>query len=149
MATYDLHFQGVDEAELEGFKFFTRGFSRTVAVRGINKLLNFWTKMFLTPKGSVPTNLEEGTEFASLFGSNIVSMQALRDCVRLAINDCNDQIFEIQRATAPDIDETLKTAVLISFDQVSADRIDVYIGITNAEDQEATILVPLLATEGG
>jgi hypothetical protein len=144
---YDLHFQGVPEEELTGFKFFTRGFNRTVGVRGLNKLMNLWTKVFLTPKGSDPTNLERGTDFPNLFGSNIVAMQDVRDVVILSIQDCNKQIFELQRLNPPDTDETLKTAVLQEFTRLAADRIEVYVGISNAKDEEATVLVPLL-TEG-
>lgn len=148
MAKFDFHIQGVPEDELTGFKFFTRAFNRTIAVRGVNKLLNLWTKVFLTPKGSDPTNLERGTDFASLFGANVTRAQDVRDVVLLSIEDCNKQIFDLQRSSAPDVDETLKTAVLTQFTQVSVDRIGVYVGITNLKNEEATILIPLL-TQGG
>jgi hypothetical protein len=144
MATYDLHFQAVEEDKLEGFRFFTRGFNRTVAVRGVNKLLNIWAKIFLTPKGSDPTNLERGTDFAKLMGSNITSQQDVRDVVLLSISDCNKQIAEIQRVSPPDDDETLRTAVLLSFETPTADGIEVWVGISNVKNEEATILVPLL-----
>lgn len=144
---YDLHFQGVPEEELVGFKFFTRGFNRTIGVRGLNKLMNLWTKVFLTPQGSDPTNLERGTDFAGLFGSNITAMQDVRDVVLLSITDCNQQIFEIQRLSPPDTDETLRTAVLTSFTQLTADRIEVYVSISNVKGEEATTLIPLL-TQG-
>lgn len=148
MAKYDFHFQGVSEENLTGFKFFTRGFDRTVAVRGINKLMNLWLKIFLTPKGSDPTNLERGTEVPNLFGSNITSMQDVRDIVLLSIDDCNKQIFDIQRTDVPDVDETLKTAVLTKFQKVTADRIEVYVSLSNLKNEEATLVLPLL-TEGG
>lgn len=144
MPKYDLHFQGVPEDELRGFKFFTRGFNRTVAVRGINKLMNLWTKIYLTPKGSDPTNLERGTDMPGLIGSNIVSTQDIRDVVMLSVDDCNKQIFAIQRVKVPDVDETLRTAVLRTLQRVSADRIEIYIDISNVKNEEATILVPLL-----
>lgn len=147
MATYDLHFQAVEEDELVGFRFFTRAFNRTVAVRGVNKLMNLWTKLFLTPKGSDPTNLERGTDFAKLIGSNIVSVQDIRDVVLLSISDCNRQLAEIQRTTLPDDDETLRTAVLLNFETPTTDGIRVWIGITNVKNEEATVLIPLL-TEG-
>jgi hypothetical protein len=144
MAKYDFYFQGVPEDELTGFKFFTRGFDRTLGVRGVPKLLNLWTKIFLTPKGSDPTNLERGTDFSGLFGANIVSTSDVRDVVLLSVDDCNKQLFALQRTSLPDTDETLKTAVLRSLNQVSADRIDVYIDITNLKNQELTVLIPLL-----
>jgi hypothetical protein len=144
MPKYDLHFQAVDEAELEGFRFFTREFNRTVAVRGINKLLNLWTKVFLTPKGSDPTNLERGTDVARLIGSNITSAQDVRDVVLLSISECNRQIADIQRIRPPDEDEILRTAVLLSFETPTADGINVWVGISNVKNEEATVLVPLL-----
>jgi hypothetical protein len=144
MAKYDLHIQAVKEEELEGFRFFTRGFNRTVAVRGLNKLMNLWTKVFLTPKGSDPTNLERGTNFAKLMGSNITGDQDVRDVVLLSISECNKQIAEIQRTRPPDDDETLRTAVLLSFETPTTDGIRVWIGISNVKNEEATVLVPLL-----
>jgi len=147
MAKYDFYFQGIPEDELTGFKFFTRGFDRTIAVRGVPKLLNIWTKIFLTPKGSDPTNLERGTDFPGLFGANITSTSDVRDVVLLSIDDCNKQIFALQRVSLPDMDETLKTAVLRTLNRTAADRIDVYVDITNLKNQELTVLIPLL-TEG-
>ena len=147
MATFDLHIQVVDEANRDGFKFFTRGYNRSVGVRGINKLLVIWGKIFLTPKGSDPTNLERGTAFPALVGSNIVSQQDVRDVVMLAISDCNRQIAELQRVSLPDADETLRTAVLLQFNTQGEDGIEVWVGISNVKGEEATVLVPLLTEE--
>jgi hypothetical protein len=148
MAKYDLHIQTVEESELQGFKFFTRGFNRSIGVRGLNKLLNIWMKIFLTPKGSDPTNLERGTDFPALMGSNITSQQDVRDVVMLSISDCNKQLAEIQRVSPPeDDDETLRTATLLQFSTPTEDGIEVWVGISNVADEEATVLVPLL-TEG-
>ena len=144
MAKYDLHFQAIPEDELQGFKFFTRAFNRTIGVRGINKLLNLWTKMFMTTKGSDPTNLERGTEFPLLIGSNITSIQDVRDIVMLSIGDCTAQITELQRVDTPDPDETLRTAVLLQFESDARDRIDVRVGITNVANEEAAVLIPTL-----
>ncbi|MBU1891230.1 hypothetical protein KJ782_07170 [Patescibacteria group bacterium] len=141
---YDFHFQGVAPADLTGFKFFTRGFSRTVAVRGINKLINVWTKLFLTSKGSDPTDIDRGTTFPALIGSNITDAQGLRDVVLLAIADCNAQLQVLQRQSIPDLDETLRSATLTQFGQLTPDGIQVYIGITNMKDEQASILLPLL-----
>jgi hypothetical protein len=144
---YDFFFTGVPEDELTGFKFFTRGFDRTLSVRGATKLINIWMKTFLTPKGSDPTNLERGTDFSGLFGANITNVSDVRDVVLLSIDDCNKQIFTMQRTSLPPDDETLKTAVLTSMDKKAADRIDVYVTISNVKNKEIVILVPLL-TEG-
>lgn len=141
---FDLHFQTVDEANRVGFRFFTRAFNRTVGVRGVNKLRNLWTKILLTPKGSDPTNLERGTDFPALIGSNIISQDDVRDVVLLAISDCNEQIAKLQRTVLPDADETLRTATLLQFSVPSEDGIEVWIGLTNVKGESATILIPLL-----
>jgi hypothetical protein len=77
-------------------------------------------------------------------GSNITGDQDVRDVVLLSISECNKQIAEIQRTRPPDDDETLRTAVLLSFETPTTDGIRVWIGISNVKNEEATVLVPLL-----
>ena len=141
--TYDFYFEAVPEGHT-GFKFFTRKYDRAIAVTGVAKLLNTWTKMFLTVKGSDPTNLDGGTDFAKLMGSNIESQQDLRDVTLLSISDCNAQIKSIQRMNPVEDSAMLQDATLLNFEQASPDRIDVWIGITNMQNTSATILVPLI-----
>lgn len=139
--TYDLYIQGVPESEISGFRFLTRQFDRTIAVRGMDKLVIKWMHIFLTPKGTDPTNLDRGTEFTRLIGSNIASAQDVRDVVTLTIEDANKQIFDLQRVTTTAADETLRNAVLEAFVRNAEDRFDVTVRITNVAGQ--AILVPI------
>ncbi|MHC4619229.1 MAG: hypothetical protein ACYTEQ_15905 [Planctomycetota bacterium] len=144
---YDLYVQGKTEENTTGFRYLTTGFERSVGVRGPQKLVLHWLKRFLTTVGSDPTNLETGTEFPNLIGSNVTEENDLRDVVLLAIQDCNDQIFEVQRETQPDEDEQLLTAILSRFElKAEGDGFDAYVTISNVAGAELTIQLPDLAT---
>jgi len=144
--TFDLYFQGKEPENVDGFKFFTAGFDRTVAVRGLWKLTLHWLKRFMTTKGSDPTRPEEGTEFPNLIGSNIVSAADLRDVVLLAIDDCNEQLETIQRTTQPAQDEQLLSAVLTKFELLGEDGFEAWVTLSNVEGTELTIELPQFAT---
>lgn len=148
MALYDFYFQSKDPDTLEGFKFFTTGFKRTLAVRGPWKLTLRWMRLFMTPKGSDPLRLDYGTDFTKLIGSNIISTQDLRDVILLAIDDCNSQLEQIQRESSiqPDSDEVFKSAVLTKFELVNKDRFDAWVTISNVEGTEIVAPLPSLAT---
>lgn len=146
MPKYDAFYTGTDEATQRLFRFFTFGFNRSVGVRGPQKLALQWLKCFMTTKGSDPTNLEYGTEFSNLIGSNVRAMQDVQDVVALCIQDCNEQILQIQQKTQPDLDELLLTATLAKFNLTGADGFDAYVTISNAKSQEITVNLPSLAT---
>jgi hypothetical protein len=145
MATYDLYLQGKTEAHLDGFASLTFGFSRTLAVRGPYKLAVQWLKRFLTTRGSDPFRPDDGTDFPKLIGSNIASSTDVRDVVLLAIQDCNQQIFDLQSQNPPDLDEQLLTATLDQFDANGADGYDAWVTISNAAGQAITVRLPDLA----
>jgi hypothetical protein len=146
MPKFDAFYAGTDEATQHLFRFFTFGFNRSVGVRGPQKLALQWLKCFMTTKGSDPTNLEYGTEFSNLIGSNVRAMQDVQDVVALCIQDCNEQILQIQQKTQPDLDELLLTATLVKFNLTGADGFDAYVTISNAKSQEVTVNLPSLAT---
>lgn len=97
MARYDLHFQAVspDDA-LSTTKIFTFGYADTLGVRGFQMLINLWLKVFFTRRGSDPTNLERGTAFTNLIGSNTALSEA-EDIVRVCVEQTNDQVRAIQQ----------------------------------------------------
>ena len=146
MAKFDAFYTGTDEATQRLFRFFTFGFERSVGIRGPQKLVLQWLKCFMTTKGSDPTDLEYGTEFPNLIGSNVQTVQDARDVVLLCIQDCNDQLMKIQQETQPDLDELLLSAVLAKFDLTGADGFDAYVTISNVKNQEVTVNLPSLAT---
>lgn len=144
--TYDLYIKAKEPEDVHGFKFFTTGFHRSVGVRGPYKLIVQWIKRFMTTKGTDPTDLEAGTDFPNLIGSNIVSMADVRDVVMLSIQDCNKQIEDIQRETQPDEDEQLLTAVLTKFQAWGKDGFEAWVTISNVAGAEVTVQLPALAT---
>ena len=146
MPKFDAFYTGTDEATQRLFRFFTFGFNRSVGIRGPQKMALQWLKCFMTTKGSDPTASEYGTEFPNLIGSNIASIQDVRDVVVLCIQDCNEQIMAIQRETQPDLDELLLTAVLSQFALTGADGFDAYVTISNVKNAEVTVNLPALAT---
>lgn len=143
---FDAFYTGTDESTQRLFRFFTFGFDRSVGVRGPQKLALQWLKCLMTTKGTDPTDLEYGTEFPNLIGSNVRSMRDVQDVVTLCIQDCNEQITKIQQETQPDLDELLLTATLAKFELTGDDGFDAYVTIANAKNQEVTVNLPSLAT---
>ena len=141
MATYDIYLQGKTEAGTPGFKSFTFGYDRTLAVRGPYKLAIQWLKRFLTTRGSDPCNPDDGTDFPSLIGSTVSSIEDIRDVILLAIQDCNAQIYKIQQQQSVDLDEQLLTATMTDFQKVGEDGFEVWVSISNARGR--TIVTPL------
>lgn len=141
--SYDIHFQVVPEEEQRaGGRMLSFGYTGTLGVRGPQKLINKWIKCLLTPRGSNPLNRSEGTDFANLIGANMSSVQDVRDLVVLAVGECNDQIFAIDRRTAPPADERLLSATLSSF-QALPDGFEAHISLKNVEGTVAVFPLPL------
>lgn len=147
MPRYDVHFQAMTkEAQMSTFKIMEFGFSPPLAVKGFQMLINHWAKTFLTRKGSDPTNLERGTVFTNLIGSNTTLTQA-EGIVRTAIDDCNEQIRGIQQtdATLTPV-ERLADARLIKYTaDPAAPGFDAYVEIRNQAGERLQLLLPELA----
>jgi hypothetical protein len=142
---FDLYYQALEDPI--GLKIFTTGFDRSVGVRGALKMVLQWLKLFMTKKGSDPTNLEYGTDFTNLIGANIRSKRDLQDVVLLSIQEANKQFTNIQRTTQPDLDETLKSASLARFEfDDTAPGFDAYVTFTNLAGKEITLRLPDFAT---
>jgi hypothetical protein len=142
---FDLYYQA-KETPL-GLKIFTTGFDRSVGVRGALKMVLQWLKLFMTKRGSDPTNVAYGTDFVNLIGANIKSKRDLQDVVLLSIQEANKQFTMIQRNGNPDLDETLKSASLVKFDfATTADGFDAYVKFINLAGKEITLKLPDFAT---
>lgn len=143
MPTYDIYLQGQTAEGSHGFHTFTFEYDRTVAVRGPYKLAIQWLKRFLTTKGSDYCAPDDGTDFPRLVGSNIARVDDLRDVVLLAIQDCNAQIYAIQRQQASlPLDEQLQTASLTRFEPMGADGFQCWVTISNAQGNELLVALP-------
>lgn len=141
---FDIHFQALPTADqVATYKFVSFGFSPTIAVKGFQMLLNQWAKCLLTPRGSDPTDLEYGTDFTKLIGSNL-DLQDARDVAAISIITCNTQIF---RAQANDDSltgsERLASAEIVKFvEDPSAPGFDVYVEIKNQADERLVLNLP-------
>lgn len=106
---FDLHIQPLREDEaLDTGKIVGFGYDPPIGIKGFQMLINIWMKIFLTRRGSDPTNLLRGTGFTNLIGSNATLSEA-EDITRSSITQCNEQIAAIQRR-----DQTLTPHELLS-----------------------------------
>ena len=96
MPRFDLHLQPLAPAVQRAIRRPVGfGYKPAVAVRGFQVLMDQWMRIFLTPKGSDPCDLEFGTVATDLIGSTVTpdnAVELLRNCV----SDCNAQLRAIQ-----------------------------------------------------
>jgi hypothetical protein len=144
MATYDIHFQLVPQAEqvYANGRVYTFGYESAVGVKGPQKLINRWLKCLFTLKGSDLLNRAYGTGFPEIIGSNISRRQDFIDAMSLFIDDCNEQIRAFDLAQFPPDDERLASAVLTSVVPRGADGYDVYVTLKNVAGALLTVQVP-------
>jgi len=147
MVKYDIHFQGVPPAEVVGFKIITFGFTMAEKVTGPQALVNRWLKTFVTPKGTDPSDLNEGTSFGQLFGITFSDIQDLKDLVFLAITDANDQVKQQDIEGMYTLNERLQDAALIDIllDEGTS-ALGVWIRITNMAGETLSVKLMLSAT---
>lgn len=144
MAKKDIHIELVLPENLTGVKFYHFGFTRTVSVSGIQKLLNNWIKYLLTPVGSNPNDLNEGTDFTRLIGSNVPLADA-RDVLAFAIEKTNNAIKAYQRGKQLPLDEKLAYATITEYIEMpSAPGFAAQVLIRNVKNEGLQILLPTL-----
>jgi hypothetical protein len=144
---FDIHFQALLEQEqLATFKFVGFGYSPAIGVKGFQMLINHWVKCFLTPRGSDPTDLNNGTDFVKLIGSNL-STENARDVTAIAVEQCNDQINVAQRDDSTlTATELLASAQIVQFVEApSAPGFHVYIELKNQANERLVLNVPTAA----
>lgn len=141
---YDLHFQSLkpDEA-LASTKITTFGYEKTLGVSGFQLCINMWLKIFLTRRGSDPTNLNYGTSFTNLIGSS-TSVSDAEDVVRISVDQCNQQLTAIQRKdTSYLAKERLADARLYRFVPKPSDPgFEAYVEISNQAGQKIVLNIP-------
>lgn len=150
MPRFDLHIQALPEEEQRSsFKIMEFGLNPPIAVKGFQMLIDIWARIFLTRKGSDPTNLDRGTVFTNLIGSN-TTLEDSEDIVRVAIDSCNDQVAAMQRADSTyAANERLASAQLIRYvSDASGPRFDAYVEIRNQAGERIQVLLPDLTRQG-
>lgn len=114
-----------------------------LGVKGFQMLIDIWLRIFLTRRGSDPTNLSRGTAFTNLIGSN-TALGAAEEIVRTAITDCNEQVTALQRQdTTLSPRETLADARLQRFSSdPTGPGFEAYIEIMNRAGERLLINLP-------
>lgn len=141
---FDIHFQALTvEEQIATYKFVSFGFSPTIAVKGFQMLLNQWIKCFLTPRGSDPTDLDYGTDFTKLVGSNL-DLSDARDVTAISVSTCNEYVKRIQiNDQSLTGSERLASAEIVRFTETpDAPGFDVYVEIKNQANERLVLNLP-------
>jgi hypothetical protein len=124
------------------------GYTKPIAIKGFQKLINKWAKCFLTPEGTDLSDRTYGSPFPNLIGSNITSREDVSDVVQIAVDKTNVKIQEYQAADPPeDPREILDDAELesIVFDTAGT-GVEVYIRIRNQAGELLRVQLPPVVT---
>ena len=142
---FDVNIQIVPAVDYTGTAFYSFGQTRSLGVRGIQKLINIFAKFLLTPVGSDPLDLTYGTNFTNLIGSNVILDDA-REILDAAVTTTATAIqgFQTGQANIPD-DERLATAAVSQYILIpDGPGFAAQILITNVANVGLTILLPTL-----
>jgi hypothetical protein len=142
---YDINIQIVPAADYTGQGFYSFGQTRSLAVRGINKLVNMFAKCLLTPVGTDPLNLAYGTNLTSLIGSNVVLTDA-QELLGIAIDAVVSYIQGVQsgNSAVPD-DERLSSATVTNYILITdGPGFAAQVLITNVSGQQMQVVLPTL-----
>jgi phage baseplate assembly protein W len=143
--SFDVNIQIVSAQNYTGFSFYSFGQTRSLGVRGINKLVNEVAKFLLTPVGSDPLNLNYGTQLTNLLGAN-VTLADSQEVLQLAVQQTQEALQSYQAAeTAVPSDEQLASISVTAFVLIpQAPGIAAQILITNVANQSLQIILPML-----
>jgi hypothetical protein len=142
---FDVNIQIVPAAQYTGMGFYSFGQTRSLAVRGLQKLVNMFAKYLLTPVGTDPTDVTYGTNLTNLIGTNIVLNDA-REVLDIAVGKTVTAIqgWQSGKAAIPD-DERLASASVTDYIEVpSGPGFSAQIFITNVSGQQLQIVLPTL-----
>lgn len=142
---FDINIQIVPATNYTGMGFYSFGQTRSLGVRGIQKLVNMVAKYLLTPVGTAPTDLNYGTNLTSLIGSNVVLADA-REILDIAVDAAVVAIqgFQSGRSAVPD-DERLASVSVTDYIEVpSGPGFAAQILIRNVAGQQLQLVLPTL-----
>ena len=140
--TYDLEIVPCTVEEVVGEQYFTFGSARSQAVRGFTKLVCQWVRLFMTPKGSDPMDMNAGTDFTSLINSNVTDLGDIQDVLMTSIMDCNEQIMGQQQSKTLPSDEILLSATLTDIQPWGEDGFQAYILLQNVSGSNQMLQLP-------
>jgi hypothetical protein len=143
MSRADLHFDLLPVSCMRQGKLVSFTYAKLRPAYGAQKLVNRWLKCLLTRKGSDLTAPTYGTHFSDLVGGNVTTPDDIIDVVTLAINDCNDQIFSMDRRRMAPEAERLHSATLEEVVAVSRTEFRIRVILKNAARDRTTLDLPL------
>lgn len=141
---FDIHYQSLTPAEaVNTTKIMTFAYPQTIGVRGFQMCINLWLKILFTRQGSDPTNLDRGTAFSNLIGSN-TTMSAAEDIVRTCVEQASEQLAGIQRKDQSLTSrEILSSARMIRYQAKPTDPgFEAYIEIRNQAGERLLLNIP-------
>ena len=142
---YDLNIQIVPASYYSGMAFYSFGQTRSLGVRGIQKLVNIFAKFLLTPVGTDPLDLTYGTNLMSLVGSNVVLSDA-REILNIAVDAAvaGIQGYQAGQSSVPS-DERLASASVTAYIEIpSGPGFAAQVLIQNVSGQQLQLVLPTL-----
>lgn len=134
----DTYTLGVDSNNYVKFMFGDQ--SKKVA--GLSKLVCIYLKKLFTGYGTNPLDLNEGTAFINLVGSNIGEEEEALLIVQDSIKDAEEQVIADQTNQDLPSDERLSSARLISFNFITQDRLELVIDLLSVAGSKVRVKVP-------
>lgn len=142
--TYDIHFQAIPPDQSPSTKVFTWGQTRSLGVAGLQKLVNIFLKYLMTPVGSDPLDMDEGTELTLLIGSN-VEVSDTQEILLLAVDKTTRAILARQSGKSVPDDEALAGASVTAYlEMPELPGFSAQIYIENVAGKGLTFLLPTL-----
>lgn len=142
---FDINIQIVPAVRYTGMGFYSFGQTRSLGVRGLQKLVNIFAKHLLTPIGSDPLDLSYGTNLTSLIGSNVMLSDA-QEILDIAVESTASaiQAYQTETGGVPD-DERLASASVTAYLEIpDGPGFSAQILITNVAGEQLQIVLPTL-----
>ena len=142
---YDVNIQIVPASRYTGMGFYSFGQTRSLGVRGLQKLVNIFAKHLLTPVGTDPMDASYGTNLMYLVGSNVVLGDA-REVLDQAVNTTLEAIqgWQIGVASIPDSERIASATVAAYLVVPEGPGFSAQILIRNISNQALQIVLPTL-----
>lgn len=141
---YDVNIQIVSVQQYTGMAFYSFGQKRSLGVRGIQKLVNIFSKFLLTPIGTDPLDATYGTALTSLIGSNVILSDA-REILDMVVSDTASAIQKFQSGKAVPDDERISSASVTSYILIpEGPGFAAQILVRNIANQQLQLILPTL-----
>lgn len=137
----DIDWFNLSDASLQGQINFQFG-DKSRRLTGLDKMVQKWLWLLLTPAGSDMYDPNHGTEFYNLRDAATNNHQYITATVNSAIADATEQLRAIQQQTPPtDEDEWFSSASLLRL-EFGRDSATIYIRIINRRGLNRSLTLP-------